>query len=252
MRRFKTIAITSLAVVGAALLVVSCGGPPPEEEGFTEDLQNLMPEQGEAPMTFKLAPPGSIVLWGDQYAVAATLDLVPGDVIPEHQSEGAVLYAVTDATLATTWQGEEQEQELTAGDVRYLEPGTYSFTNSGAERAELLIVSRSDVELPETAAVEDPFGPIEDESGTVLLDGNVARVVRFDLPVEASVPLDPAVPLRVVYAESDGDLKLADRAEVTTPMTLKAGEADAKAGEAVTLANIGETPARVLVFEFAE
>ena len=240
-------------VILAGLALASCGGPPPEDEGFVEDLEEIMPAEPETPLMYKLAPPGSLVVWGDEHGVAATIKLVPGDTIPEHQSEGGVLYALTDATWTGVWGGgEPQDVEMMAGEVRRMEPGTYSFTNSGEEQVELLVAARSDVDLPDVGAVEDPFGPVEQESGTVLLDGEAARVVEFELPVGESAALDPAVPMRVVYAHTDATLRLADRAEATTLMTLAAGEGGGQVGESVILANLGDAPARVVVFEFAD
>jgi hypothetical protein len=248
----RTLIIVSLSLA-LAVVAGGCGQQPPEE-GFVEDVATLMPEDPAVPPTYTLAPPGSIVVYGDEHVVAARIDLVPGDEIPEHELDGAVLYGIDDADIRVIRNGEERLEEFERGEVLALDAGRFAFANPITDDGEptadqLLFITRSEVSLPDLPEEYAPFGPAEADDGVVLFEDETRRVVEVQLDARSSIALD-VVPLRLVYAVTDAELSFADEVDAGNLVVLESGEADARTARDIKLENVGDNPATVVLFEY--
>lgn len=250
-RRHPVLAMTFCVLTTFA---IGCGKAKPDEK-LVKDVTTLMPKEPEAPLTYKLAPAGSMVVYGDEYVVAATLELAAGDVIPDHDITGStVLYALDDSVVKLDQDGEERLAELDRGEVLALEPGRYQIaTPADGETtgsAELLFVTRTEVPLPDLAEPYAPFGPAELDDGTALYEDEWVRVIDLQINAGTATALD-VVPYRLVVSpDATVELSLASEAEDGSPLTLDAGEADGRTPPEVKLENLGGEPAHVVLFEY--
>lgn len=244
--------LTSLIAIPAVALALSgCGADQPaEEETFVEDVATLMPEDTEAPPTYKLAPVGSRVVYGDSHVVAAELDLAPSDEIPEHEVERSVLLGLSDGAIRLVQDGEERQHDLERGEILPLDAGMYRFeavdTNSGVRA---LFVHRTAAPLPDISEPFEPFGTAELDDGEVAYEGERLRVVEVNLVAGQELALD-VVPMRLVVALTEAELAIGGEADEATPMLLAAGEAEGRTTPDVRLLNAGDAPAELVLFEY--
>lgn len=233
----------------AALVITACGQAPPEEEaGFTDELEEALPAEPDMPDTLQIAPPGSRVVYADPMIEMAHLTMLTGDTIPEHPLPSAVLYALTDAEVRMTQDGNEVLLKMAPNEARALEPATYSFANASDMAVDLLLISRGEAPLPQLQATLQGFGPLEPEHGTVRLKNDWIRVVEMRLPPGESLPLDP-VALRLWFTRLGATLSIQAPGEQADVLDLDPGTAEARTGPDVGLTNTAESPTTVVLFE---
>jgi quercetin dioxygenase-like cupin family protein len=228
----------SLVFLGAAL--VACAPAPQEvrEEPATE------PTPAAAAL-----PEGATVVLDGPYATVTRFDLQPGQAQSVHEGPDRVIYSLNDYTLEwTEGDAEPAEKSWTAGDTHWHTAGPHAARNVGEEVARYVVVARTDKPLP---AAEDAAEPevTAGGHGTLLFENDNVRVVEVTLEPGQATPSHPGGH-RVIYSLGDYTIRWTEGDAEPTEATWAAGEAHWHDPAEHSVENIGETPARYLVFTF--
>lgn len=240
--------VNVIAALTATAALLGCGQQAPEPEPLTERLEQLMPEQPEVPDLYRPGLPGSVVVWGDDDVVAATLELAPGYTTPtlDEPIGRTLLYALDGGTITLHREGGERSVELAAGEALELEPGLLALEDPGESPQRMLLVTRTGAE---PAGEPQELGPAPADAGRVLVASDEARAVELSVAPQATVALEGS-PIRVVFAPRGASLQVVPD-DGGRRLELAAEQAAGVGGAAVALRNVGEDEATVILLEFA-
>ncbi len=234
-----------LVMAGALAVLPGCGQRPPKK-GLVKDLETLMPGQPQVPPAAAEAPEDASILYADDLVSITRFSLEPGKEIPEHPADRRVLYFLGSGTVEITHGGASHTVSATAGQVEYLEPGDYSVANSGEDALQFLIVDRTDVDLPADMAALTGGGV---PPGDVVFSNADVRVWTLTIKPTDEAEL-PQVPIRIVYSESALVLAYTGAGGQTEEVDMAAGQAVGRAGNDVSVQDIGQGGGQIVVFEW--
>lgn len=221
------------AVVTAGL--VACGSEAPRAE-----------EEATAPLAMDAAR--QVVLDND-YATAFTLTLEPGESVAPHEGPARVVYALSDYTIRYSEGADSRETNWRTGDAHVHAAGTHAFTNTGTTTARLLVVSRTDTELPAGgSAAAEAAGA---EPTDLLVDDDRFRVSVITIPAGGALPQHAGLP-RLVYSLSDYSIRYEAEGSAATEQSFRTGEAHWHTADRHTITNGGATDARFLLVQFKQ
>ena len=244
-QRFTLRLRTTFVLVAALAVLPGCGQKPPKK-GLVKDLETLMPAQPQVPAAAAEAPENATILYADDLVSITRFSLAPGAAIPKHPADRKVMYFLDSGSVEIIHGGASQAVPVKAGEVRYVEPGDFGVGNSRQNALDFLMVDRTDVDLPAYMAALTGGGV---PPGDVVFSNAEARVWTLTIEPDQEAEL-PQVPIRIVY--SQGALVLAYSGPNGEPeeVHMAAGEAVGRAGNDVSVQDIGPEGGEIVVFEW--
>jgi quercetin dioxygenase-like cupin family protein len=231
----------TLALPAALAILAACGTAPQQAPEQTK--------QTPPAATTASLPEGATVVFEGDYASATLFELRPGQVLPRHDGPNRVVYALGDYTLEWT-RGDEApaSRPWKAGDVHWHAAGPHAAKNVGDGPARYLVVSRTTKPLPAGEAPADAAAA-DAGPGRVLFENDTVRLVEIALAPGEETPRHRGGH-RLVYALGDYALRFTEGDAPPKDVSWKAGEAHWHGPAEHVAKNVGEGPARYLVFTF--
>jgi quercetin dioxygenase-like cupin family protein len=239
--------LSLIAVACAVAVVAGCAAEKERDESLTGNVADLMPAEPAPSEAHEEAPQATVVLFADPHVVASLVTLQPGAELPDHRGEDRVAYATVGGTLQLGRDEGPEILELEQEQVVAFPDGPTTFANLGDSPLAFLLLSRSDVGLPELPDGVPPFEPERVANGAQpALESDAAVAYRLELEPGESHPVVGA-PLWVLYAETEAGLAVRADDMDDIPLTLDAGDVHASTEWSTALENSGTGTARMLL-----
>lgn len=193
-----------------------------------------------------------IVLFENDYAKVVKASLEPGEAQPSHEGENRVIYALSD--YAVDW--EEQGEKLGTktwkkGDVHYHDAGSHAAINNGTTKAEWLVFSKKNAELPkcdENTMANDVVS-VAPEFSETLFENDDFIVTKVNLAVGQSIPMHSGIN-RIIYSLTDYNLNYESDKEGSVDKKFNKGYIHWHETCQHALKNNGDTEAQFLVVSY--
>lgn len=194
-------------------------------------------------------PEGATVVLEGPYATVTRFELQPGQAQSVHEGPDRVIYSLNDYALEWTEGGAEPvEKSWTAGEVHWHAAGPHAAKNAGEDVARYLVVARTAEPLPSVEGEAEPDVSAGGH-GTLLFENNNVRVVEVSLEPGQATPSHPGGH-RVIYSLGDYTIRWTEGDAEPNEVKWEAGEAHWHDPAEHSVENVGQTPARYLVFTF--
>lgn len=237
----RWLSLLSLAVL--LVPVVSCQeSAPPETVGDEPSVAEIA----------RAAPRHARVLLENDYVLAAEFTLPPGGEIPPHYGRNRAVFALGDYRLEFVQEGRRTIAASAAGDIAWHPAGSHSVRNVGDAEARFLVVFRKLSRLFEysfTDAAGD-IACLAPDKSEVLLENEFMRVARFDLSPGDELPRHGGLN-RLMYALTPYALRYTADGPAQA-QTCTTGAVHYYTAENHAVINVGDTPARYLMFELRQ
>jgi hypothetical protein len=196
-------------------------------------------------------PEHATVAFANDYVEAVVFALEPGDALPLHEGGPRAIYSLSDYTIEWTEGGQVSEKSWSEGDIHWHDAVDHSVKNTGDSDARYLVVTRKAEVLPSTEGYDgsqDAAGA-DPTHATVIMENDQVRVVEVNLPPGAKQPTHQGAG-RLVYSLTAYDVLYSTDEGATKTSSHEVGDAHWHLPEAHAVENVGETPARYLIFTF--
>ena|GEM_PF-2781808 len=229
-----------LLILGTILLtVISCGGSNGNDTGVVQD---IVAASGDAKM-----------LYENEYVTVVEFEVDSGDRLPGYEYDHHTVYTLSSYEMELRSGGERSKEKFSQGSAYWREVGTYSVKNVGKIDAKYIAVTRKSADLPDFEPVnyDTDITGIAADNTIILLENECTRVVEAILNPGQRLPGHDGVD-RIVYSLTSYELEYrADQADRST-VTFDEGDVNWYEAGQYSVANIGNTPARFIIFEFLE
>lgn len=191
------------------------------------------------------------VLYSNDYARVVKLDLHSQESIPMHNTEPRLVYILNDYEITLHIGDKDTVLQRKKGEIHWHDSESHGWTNTGDTTASCLIISRTEMPLPEFTADElaHDVAHVENVNSTLLFENDYVRTVQVVLPVGGEIPDHEGIN-RLMIALDKFDVEINTADTVTLPLTLEPQEARWLLRGTHSLKNIGDTEADYLVISF--
>jgi len=229
-----------LLILGTIVFaVISCGGSNGDDAGVVRD---IVAASGDAKM-----------LDENEYVTVVEFEVDSGDRLPGYEYEKHTLYSLGSFEMELRSGEERTEEKFSQGSAYWREAGTYSAKNVGKTDATYIAVTRKRAGLPEFG----PAGPTGDvtevaaDNSIILLENEHTRVIEVILNPGQRLPGHDGIN-RVVYSLTSYELEYRSGQMDRSNVTFDEGDVNWFEAGQYSVANISDSPARFIIFEFLE
>lgn len=233
-----TIALRLLILGTIALTVISCGGSNGNDTGVVRD---IVAASGDAKM-----------LYENEYVTVVEFKVDSDDGLPGYEYANHTMYSLSSCEMELGG-GKRSEEKFSQGSAYWREAGTYSMKNIGDTDARYIVLTRKSATLPEFG----PAGPAGDvtekavDNSIILLDNEHTRVIEVILNPGQRLPGHDGLN-RIVYSLTSYELEYRSGPAERSNVTFDEGDVNWYEAGQYSVANIGDSPARFIIFEFLE
>ncbi len=193
-----------------------------------------------------------VVLFENDYAKISKISLAPGEFQPTHEGESRVIYALTDYSIDWEEQGKKLGTKTwKKGDVHFHEAGTHAAKNNGTTKAEWLVFTKKNTDLPECGenTVENDVNSVSLDFARKLFENDDFKITQVSLPKGENIPMHSGIN-RILYSLSDYDLKYESDTEGKLDKKFNSGDIHWHEACHHALQNNGVTEANFLVVSY--
>lgn len=192
------------------------------------------------------------LLFENDYAKVSRVSLAPGEMQPTHEGENRVIYSLSDYVIDWEEGGEKLGVKTwKKGDVHFHEAGQHSAKNTGTTKAEWLVFTRKNTDLPDCGenTLENDVNSVSPDFAEAVFENEDFKITEVTLPTGESIPMHAGVN-RIIYSLSDYDLEYESDTEGMINKQFKAGDTHWHEACQHALKNTGETEAKYLVISY--
>ncbi len=196
----------------------------------------------------------SKVIFENDYAVVLKVSLNSGDFQAAHKGSNRVIYSLSDYSIDWEEHGKKLGDKLwKKGDVHFHEAEKHSSRNNGTTKAEWLVFSKKNQDLPDYSenAIEHDVHSVSSSFVNVLLDNADFKITEVTLPKGGSVPMHSGIN-RIIYSLSDYQIMYESNSMSKGEKQFKSGDIHWHEASQHALQNNGETVAKYLVVSYKQ
>lgn len=233
------IALKLLTLGMIVFAVTSCGGSNGNDTGVVRD---IVAASSDAKM-----------LYQNEYVTVVEFEVDSGDGLPGYEYEKHTVYTLSSCEMELRSGAEGSEEKFSQGSAYWREAGTYSARNVGKTDARYIAVTRKSATLPEFG----PAGPAGDvteaaaDNSIILVDNEFTRVIEVILNPGQRLPGHDGVN-RIVYSLTSYELEYRSGPAERSNVAFDEGDVNWYEAGQYSVANISNSPARFIIFEFLE
>ncbi len=137
------------------------------------------------------APNHANLVFENEFIKAVSVELGPGELLPEHPGTDRLIYALTDCKLSLSGESGNSSLNWAAGDATWMKAGTHQVQNAGDKPARYLIVNRVTSGLPglREAKLDNDLLTATPEFSEKIIENAVVQVVKVKLPAGTKTPV---------------------------------------------------------------
>lgn len=199
----------------------------------------------------KAAPDKASTVFANDFVRLDMFTLEPGEVLPLHKGGPRAVYALSDYTIKWTEGDRVSEKTWRRGDAHWHDAVAHAVDNIGDSDATYLTVTRKETVLPASSGYDtaQDAGELDKTHADVTFVNDHVRIIEVELSPGESQPVHHGIN-RLIYSLSDYRIRYTSDQADTKEMTMAKGEAHWHGADEHAVENIGETPARYVIFEF--
>jgi hypothetical protein len=229
-----------LLILGTIVLVVtSCGGSNGDD---AEVVRDIVAASSDAKM-----------LYENDYVTVVEFEVDSGDRLPGYAYDNHTVYTLSNYEMELRHEGERSKEKFSQGSAYWREAGTYSVKNVGKNDAKYIALTRKHAGLPDF----EPVGPDGDvtsivaDNTVILLSNECVRVIEVILNPGQRLPGHDGVN-RIVYSLTSYELEYRSGQMDRSNVSFDEGDVNWYEAGQYSVANISDSPARFIIFEFLE
>lgn len=137
------------------------------------------------------APNHANLVFENEFIKAVSVELGPGELLPEHPGTDRLIYALTDCKLSLSGESGNSSFDWTAGHATWMDAGVHEVKNTGTKPARYLVVNRVTSGLPglrETKFTNDLLS-VTPEFAEKIIENEVIQVAKVKLPAGTKTPV---------------------------------------------------------------
>lgn len=172
-----------LTTMMALLLITACG---------RKSIRNqVLAEMNSSDAIEVSAPNNANLVFENEFIKAVSVELGPGELLPEHPGADRLVYALTDCKLSLSGKSGNSSLNWAAGDATWMSAGVHQVENAGDKPARYLIVNRVTSGLPglrESKFTNDLLSTTPEFSERII-ENEVIQVAKVRLPAGTKTPV---------------------------------------------------------------
>jgi hypothetical protein len=233
------IALRLLILGTLVFAVISCGGSNGDDAAVVRD---IVAASGDAKM-----------LYENEYVTVVEFEVDSGDRLPGYAYDHHTVYTLSSYEMESGSGEERSKEKFRQGSAYWPEAGTYSVKNVGKNDAKYIAVTRKSANLPDFEPVvpDVDVTAIAADNTVILLNNECMRVIEVILNPGQQLPGHDGVN-RVVYSLTSYELEYRSGQMDRSNVTFDEGDVNWYEAGQYSVANISDSPARFIIFEFLE